>query len=161
MIRTVLNAVLVSALLQTTAFAGPAEDGYSVVEQWAADFNAGNVDHLLTLFAPDALAWGTTARTLAKTPEDLAAYFAGLRTSGRQVELGEHSVVATTDDVVVAAGQYRFHGGTAGQAENPARFLFVVTNVGGEWKITGFNSSSMPPAPAAAPAAPAPVAAPR
>jgi len=56
--KTILGAVLL-VLLSTTAFAGPKEEAFQVLEQWTKAFNASDVDAIVKLHASDALFLGT------------------------------------------------------------------------------------------------------
>ena len=49
-------------------------------------FNSRDPKRIVALYAPDAVFWGTTAKTIATTPESIWAYFkdAGQRPSTRR-----------------------------------------------------------------------------
>src|SRR5687768_11527033 len=89
----------------TLGSAGPEEDAYAVVDQWARTFNAADVDEIAGLYAPDATFWGTRMDTLATTPAAVRAYFAALPAE-RKVTLGDHAAVVLSADTVVDAGRY-------------------------------------------------------
>ena len=57
------------------ALAEPKEDAVAVFEEFLTALTAADADRVLSLFAPDALVWGTGMRDLATTPQAVRQYF--------------------------------------------------------------------------------------
>ena len=64
-----------SLFFAVPAFAGPGEDASAVVDQWSAMYSANNRDALVSLYAPDALLFGTTEKTPVRGSEGIRDYF--------------------------------------------------------------------------------------
>ena len=141
-------AIVILVLTVSLAFAGPAEDVSSVIDQWAKTFSANDADALVKLYAPDATLLGTVSPTLAEGTAAIRAYFARLPGSGSRVTIGERRVVVLTDSAVLATGFYEFTAMRSGQpVPMPARFTLVLTKRGSEWLIAHHHSSSTPKPP--------------
>jgi uncharacterized protein (TIGR02246 family) len=116
---------------------------------WASTFNTRDPKRIVALYAPDAVFWGTTAQTLARTPEDVWAYFkdAGQRPDTR-VRI-DSQVARAYGEIAIVSGAYTFFDLAGGAETNvrPARFTFVFRRVDGRWLIVDHHSSRVPPAP--------------
>jgi hypothetical protein len=145
---SLLAAGFVMLASATTATAGPKEDAYSTVERWASEFNAANVDKLVSLYTPDALFFGTTMQTLATTPEAVRKYFAGVAMIAPKVKLGDHSMMMISDTAVLDAGSYEFTREKDGQTMIvPARYSILLVKKGNDWGIAHHHSSARPAPP--------------
>lgn len=118
-----------------------------MVQRWAAAFDASDVDTIVSLYAPDALFFGTGSKALVTTPEGVRSYFeVGLnRDKPRKAELLEHSVQVVSPDVVVVTGKDRVSGtrdGAVYRAEG--RVSFVLQKRGDTWLIAHFHRSALP-----------------
>jgi uncharacterized protein (TIGR02246 family) len=133
-------------LAPLSVHAGPKEEAHAVVEQWAAVFNAGDVDKFTALYARDATVHGTVSANLASDAEALRAYFSASAAGKTQVKMGEWSAAELSPEAVVVAGFYEFSGKRRdGQPfELPARYTFVLVKRGGDWRIAHQHSSSRP-----------------
>jgi uncharacterized protein (TIGR02246 family) len=138
----VLLVVTVPASGQATA--PPASS--AALDAWVAAFNSRDPKRIVALYAPDAVFWGTTARTVAQTPDEIWAYFkdAGQRPQIRVRIESRH--VRELGDVAVMAGAYRFFDLEAGAERNvrPARYTFVFRRAGDTWQIVEHHSSRVP-----------------
>jgi uncharacterized protein (TIGR02246 family) len=115
-------------------------------QAWAEAFNSRQPSRITALYAEDAALWGTTSKTLAKSPAELAAYFQGVATAPKnRVELGEQHI-RRSGNFAINSGYYTFHNVSAdGKAFSvPARFTFVFRNDGGKWAIVDHHSSRIP-----------------
>src|SRR2546429_5320728 len=65
---------------------------------WVDAYNSRNPDGIASRYAPHAVFWGTTSKTIRPTPADIADYFkdAGKRPDAR-VTLGEQHVRVYSD----------------------------------------------------------------
>ena len=119
----------------------------AAVQAWAAAFNECSAEKAASLYAPEAVLWGTVSQELISTPEGIRQYFARACASATppQVALGEQ-VVRTQGDGAVSSGTYTFALSVQGQSRSvPARFSFAYRKAGGTWLIVSHHSSPMPP----------------
>jgi uncharacterized protein (TIGR02246 family) len=145
MMRWAASAVVVALLAGAPAAAQPVAETMAV-DAWVDAFNSRDPRRIVALYAPDAVLWGTTAKTLARTPEEIWAYFkdAGQRPNTR-VTVQQQSQTRV-GDVVVASGAYTFAevDGNTRTNVRPARFTFVVRRAGDTWQIVAHHSSRVP-----------------
>jgi hypothetical protein len=59
----------------SSALAGPKEDAFQVVDQWAKAFTAADVDTIVGLYAQDAVFMGTGTKEIVTQPEGVKKYF--------------------------------------------------------------------------------------
>jgi uncharacterized protein (TIGR02246 family) len=120
-------------------------EAYATLERWGQGFNAGDARAVAALYTPDAVIWGTLARTLTTTPPDIEAYFIEAARAGLKTTLGQHVSSRISDACVVVAGHYDFTRTTGGQvAVIPARYSFVLVRQDGQWMIAHHHSSILP-----------------
>lgn len=141
--------VLVFAFLALTVpsigKAGTKEDAYGAVEQWAAAFNASDVERIVASYTPDALLLGTVSPTLASSPDDLRKYFSPAAAAKAQVKIGEYSAIVISDSTVIFAGFYEFSRMQDGQpVVVPARFSLLAVKRDGKWMLAHHHSSVRP-----------------
>ena len=140
--------ILASMLALATALpchAGPREDAFGMVDEWAAAFNSGNVEKIVGLYSPDALVLGTVSPSLATTPEDLRKYFGASSAAKSQVKLGERAAAVLNNDATVMTGFYEFSRAVNGQqVVTPARFTFILVRRDEGWRIVHHHSSVRP-----------------
>jgi len=97
------------------------------------------------MYDPDAVLWGTTAKTFAPNPTAIAEYFkdVGKRPNAR-VAFGEQHI-RVYGDVAVNTGYYTFSDVREGKEVSvPARFTLVFRNRDGRWLIVDHHSSRVP-----------------
>jgi len=141
-------AVLTAPLAaQTEASAQPAPgQPAAALQAWVEAFNTRDPKRIVALYAPDAVFWGTTAKTIATTPESIWAYFkdAGQRPWTRVTIDAQHERVY--GDTAIVSGAYTFSDVRDGVATNmrPARFTFVFRRDGNGWLIVDHHSSRVP-----------------
>jgi uncharacterized protein (TIGR02246 family) len=136
-------------LLSGSALAGPNEDAYTTIEQWASALNAGDLDRILGTYRSDATLMGTSSPSLAKEPNDLRVYFGPALRARIQVKLGDSAATTISDSAVAWTGFYDFSGNRPdGQPfALSARYTFVVVKGDGNWKIAHHHSSLRPKPP--------------
>jgi uncharacterized protein (TIGR02246 family) len=130
---------------QTPASGQPQTVVTVAVNAWVAAFNSRDPKRIVALYAPDAVLWGTTAKTIATTPESIWAYFK---------DSGQRPTVVTINslherfygDIAIADGAYTFSDPRESITTNdrPARYTFVFRRVGGRWLIVDHHSSRVP-----------------
>jgi uncharacterized protein (TIGR02246 family) len=130
----------------STAFAGPKEDAYQVVEQFKKSFDASDVKGVVSVFAPDALFLGTVSPILATKTEQIEKYFQGLtQFTPRSVVIEDYSTMVLSDNAVLFAGLDTFSQTKEGNViKTPARFTMLVTKGDQGWRISHFHSSARP-----------------
>ena len=149
MIRRLTFALLACAwLVARPAAAQPAgpETVVAATTIWVEAFNTRDPKRIVALYAPDAAFWGTTAKTIATTPDAVWAYFkdAGQRPDTRVAIDEQHPRVYGT--IAINSGAYTFSDVKGGVATNlrKARFTFVFRRDGDRWVIVDHHSSRVP-----------------
>jgi uncharacterized protein (TIGR02246 family) len=146
-VRVSVGALVLMAALASPAMAGPEDEARQVVEQWAAAFNASDVDAIVALYAPDAMFLGTGSRTVVRKPEEIRQYFerALLTDRPRGAVLLSHSAMTLSDGAVVITGLDTTTAVRDGKTiSSPGRVTFVVAKRATAWKIVHFHRSSVP-----------------
>lgn len=128
------------------AAVAPASDPDDAAQTWAEAFNRRDLDSIVTLYAPDAVLWGTTSPILRDTPEKIRDYFSNMpQRPNVRVALGEHRL-RVLGDVAIDTGYYTFSNTDNGQkTSTAARFSFVFRRENGRWLIVDHHSSAAPP----------------
>lgn len=126
---------------------GPAQsqEVAAATAAWRIAYDSREPARIAAQYAPDAVFWGTTAKTVAATPAAVADYFkdAASRPNAR-VTFGEQHVRAY-GDVATNTGYYTFTDIREGKATSlPARFSLVFQRQGGKWLIVQHHSSRLP-----------------
>ncbi len=145
--RKLLIDVSLFASLCSSAIAGPKEEALQVVQNWTKAFTDSDVDGIVTLYAPDALFFGTGSKALVTKTEDIRKYFeaALLTNRPRGATVGDHSVAVLSDTVVVITGLDNVAGTKDGKIYSAiGRTTFVVAKRGAGWQIVHFHRSAMP-----------------
>jgi uncharacterized protein (TIGR02246 family) len=116
------------------------------LQSWVEAFNSRDPKRIVALYAPAAVFWGTTAKTIATTPESVWTYFkdAGQRPATRVTIDSSH--VRLFGDVAVISGAYTFADVKDGERSNirPARYSLVFQRLDGAWLIVDHHSSRVP-----------------
>ena len=125
----------------------------SAIQDWASAFNSCDAEKASTLYAPDAVLWGTVAPVIISTPAGIRQYFERVCSSNPKprVVLGEQ-LLRVYGETAVNSGSYTFTVFPAGQPlQFPARYSFTYRKKDGRWLIIDHHSSALP---AQAPARP-------
>jgi hypothetical protein len=112
---------------------------------WRAAYDSRDPARITAMYDPEAVLWGTTAKTVAPTPAAVVEYFkdAGKRPNAR-VTFGEQHI-RVYGDVGINTGYYTFSDTRDGQTVSvPARFTMVFRNRNGKWLIVDQHSSRVP-----------------
>ncbi|MEO8180375.1 MAG: SgcJ/EcaC family oxidoreductase [Deltaproteobacteria bacterium] len=146
-LRLGLACVLLLSACRSSGKASPADDAVQVVQRWATAFDESNVDTIVSLYAPDALFFGTGSKTLVSAPEQIRSYFQAAlqKDKPRGAKLLDHSVRVVSDDVVVVTGLDRVSGTKDGNVyQADGRVTFVLEKRGATWQIVHFHRSAVP-----------------
>jgi uncharacterized protein (TIGR02246 family) len=135
-----------AALSASVQAQSPSPSPSDALQAWVEAFNSRDPKRIVACYAPTAVFWGTTAKAIATTPEQVWAYFkdAGLRPATRVTIDSTHARVF--GDIAVVSGAYTFADVTAGERSNirPSRYSIVFQRVGNAWLIVDHHSSRVP-----------------
>jgi uncharacterized protein (TIGR02246 family) len=116
------------------------------LQAWVEAFNSRDAQRIVASYAPTAVFWGTTAKTIATTPAQVWDYFkdAGQRPATRVTIESSH--LRLFGDVAVVSGAYTFADVKGGDRTNvrPARYSIVLQRIDGAWLIVDHHSSRVP-----------------
>lgn len=147
-------AIVLSCLLTCApVFAGPKEDALAAYQQFFDFFTTDNHDQIVTLFAPDALFYGTRSTELATTPDEIRRYFIDALTGARgtvKASSFEQTARVLSDSVVAISGKWQSERTADGKmvTAGPSRVTAVMQKRGDRWLIVQFHNSPTPkPAP--------------
>jgi uncharacterized protein (TIGR02246 family) len=143
----VLSIAIVS--FATTASAGPKEDIASASTAWAAALAEDTPDKIMTLYANDAVLWGTLSPKLRADREGMLDYFVGgfKALPNRKVAFGDQ-FIRIYGDTGINSGYYTFSYVKDGETKQlPARYSFTYVKNGDKWLIVDHHSSAMPQPP--------------
>jgi conserved hypothetical protein len=144
MMKTLALALsILIATFATVAFAGPADEANTVIDQWSATYSANDRDALVGLYAPDAILLGTTSPVISEGTEGIRKYFQELPGSGRKNTIVERRTIVLSETSVVGTGFYNFARATENDIPRPSRFTMVVVKRDGRWMITHHHSSPL------------------
>lgn len=118
-----------------------------IPEQWAAAFNAGDVDRLVELYDPEAMKFPASSSTPIVGTKALRRYFGSHDWNGAHVELKDEIETRMTGErSAVVAGNHQFSlalGETITSLQ--VRYSFVLVRHIRTWRITHDHSSLLPP----------------
>jgi uncharacterized protein (TIGR02246 family) len=141
--RRILLAMTLTASV-SSAYAGPKEDAYQVVEKWGKAFTASDVDAIVRLYAPDALMIGTLGKVVL---EEIRKYFEiALNTNKpRSASLNGAEALVVDDSTVIISPLDTVTGVKDGQPViGLGRVTFVVAKRGSDWLIVHLHRSPLP-----------------
>lgn len=144
--RSAVVLLLVLLGIAGAVWAGPKEEVAAATAQWATLFVDDNPDRILTLYAPDAVLWGTLSPTVRQGPAALREYFvAAFKVlPGHRVSFGEQ-LIRVYGETAINTGCYTFSYVKDGETKTiPARYSFVYVKTDRGWLIVDHHSSAMP-----------------
>jgi len=112
---------------------------------WGEAYNSRDPARITALYDPEAVFWGTTAKTISPNPERVLEYFKNARNQpDARVTFGEQ-YVRVYGEIGISTGSYTFSNIRDGkEISNPARYTFVFRNRNGKWLIVDHHSSRVP-----------------
>jgi len=129
-----------------TALADAAEGAESVFQNFFTSFTNADPEGIVSLFAEDALFWGTGSTSLVQSIDGIRSYFSGLRnrTPGQSVaSAADISILPLNEAQAMVSGTWQVI--PKDQSEGTLlRVSAVVANRNGEWKIVQFHNSRIP-----------------
>ena len=131
------------------AQAGPKEEALAAYDSFFTTFTTGNQAQLASLFAPDALFYGTQSPEVVTTPEGVLTYFTRAL-SGTRGEVTarpfERTALQLSDSVVAISGKWQSERTLDGKmtTAGPSRVTAVLQKRGEKWLIVQFHNSPTP-----------------
>jgi ketosteroid isomerase-like protein len=153
MMRTVIKATALALTLGVGACGGPSEPAFGKADSdairkstadLAAGINGKNVDQILTLYADNSVFMPPNA-PLLRGREPLKSFYTDLVAKVTDIQL-ESAEIAGHGPIAYEAGSYTMNIGTS---RDRGKFLFVLRNLGGIWRMEYTSWSSDLPKPAA------------
>ena len=111
---------------------------------WVDAYNSRDPQRIVAYYAPDAVFWGTTSKTIRLNSAEYMDYFkdAAKRPDARVRVVDEHPRV--WGDVGANTGSYVFSDVRDGQrTERAARFTMIFERRGGKWVLVEHHSSEV------------------
>jgi uncharacterized protein (TIGR02246 family) len=104
---------------------------------------------ILTLYADDAVLWGTISSKRRDDPAAIRDYFVNAYKALPEltVTFEDPHIRVYGGDTAVNTGYYTFSYEKDGAQSLPARYSFTLVKRGGEWQIVDHHSSAMPQQP--------------
>lgn len=124
----------------------PTADAGALLASWITAFNTQDLDRICSLYAEDAVLWGTFSDRLIASPQEMRAYFerAFQPAMAASAALQDYRLQSLGDGHV-ASGAYLLQATLAGQRRSlPARFTIVLGRSGGGLQILTHHSSLTP-----------------
>jgi uncharacterized protein (TIGR02246 family) len=140
-------ALLTFLLTAPIVLAGPKEDVSAATARWATTLGEDNPDTILSLYATDAVLWGTLSPTVRSDRAALRDYFVRAfgALPGLKVTFGEQ-LIRVYGNTAVNTGYYTFSYVKDGEQKTlPARYSFTYVKADNTWLIVDHHSSAMPP----------------
>jgi hypothetical protein len=112
---------------------------------WANAYNSRDPARIAAQYAPNAVFWGTTAKTIANTPQAIAEYFKSAPQNPQaRVTFGPENI-HMWGDLATNSGYYTFNDVRDGKpVQVPARYTMVFRHDGVRWQIVEHHSSRIP-----------------
>jgi len=117
----------------------------AAAQSWGAAYDSRDPARIASLYAPDAILWGTTMKVIATTPGSVLDYFRGAPGRPNARVIFESHNVRGDDDFAVDSGAYTFVDVRDGVAvRHSARFTLVFRKRGDRWLLLHHHSSRLP-----------------
>jgi uncharacterized protein (TIGR02246 family) len=149
--RTMLASSVAVLLVATasTAWAGAKEEVTAAMNAWRDNLKvstAADTSKITSLYAKDAVLWGTISPTIRATPELIKDYFVNAYKKLPKLTVTfKDPHIRVFGDVALNSGYYTFNYEKEGKmVDLPARYTFAYAKRGGKWVIVDHHSSGMP-----------------
>ncbi len=142
MLRTLAAAWM---LFACHAFAADAveEQVAAATKEWIEAFNTRDAARISSLYAPDAVLWGTVSQTIRTSHGEILEYFVESCTKrpNLRMSLGEYHV-QTYGEIATNSGYYTSRNPVDGkEVVIPMRFTFTYRREADRWVIVNHHSS--------------------
>jgi uncharacterized protein (TIGR02246 family) len=149
--RTMLGTSLAVLLIATAsaAFAGGMEEVTAAMNAWRDNLKASSAtdtSKITSLYAKDAVLWGTISPTIRATPALINDYFVNAyKKLPKLTVVFKDPHIRVFGDVALNSGYYTFNYEKEGKmVDLPARYSFAYVKRDGKWQIVDHHSSGMP-----------------
>ena len=129
------------------------DDVAAAMDTWGEYLAKGTSEEpgeILTLYADDAVLWGTISTTRRDDPAAIRDYFVNAYKALPEltVEFEDPNIRVYGGDTAVNTGYYTFSYEKDGATKSlPARYSFTLVKRDGDWQIVDHHSSAMPQPP--------------
>ncbi|PZW45246.1 SgcJ/EcaC family oxidoreductase [Pseudomonas sp. URMO17WK12:I2] len=115
-------------------------------DQWNQALQSGDVAKVVSLYSADAVLQPTVSNRVRASSAEIRDYFEHFLALKPVGEINYREIRRLGPTTALDSGVYTFHlTNAAGEkSEVQARYTFVYTLVGGQWKILNHHSSAMP-----------------
>ena len=117
----------------------------NLLKKWETCLNNGDLEGIVSLYADNAVLWGTFSDIIRDNPELIREYFEALfLRDNLKVEFGD-SNLRSFGEAAIYSGEYEFTYNDGGEVKSPARFSFVFyKDKDRQYKIIDHHSSLVP-----------------
>ena len=117
-----------------------------LTEEWAFALGDSYPSRILSLYADEAILWGTFSTKCLHSFVDISSYFNNIFLLAKhEVVFNDDKVITLHDGVIVSAGTYVFSLERANKiVKTLARYSFTHVKCGNCWKILSHHSSILP-----------------
>ena len=142
-------SLLLALIFPALSCAAAIDDAQAAYARFFTTFTTDNHEQLASLFAPDALFYGTGSTDVVTTHEGVVTYFRGALSGTRgetQARPLEHKALSLSDSVVVISGKWQSERTLDGKmtTAGPSRVTAVMQKRGDQWFIVQFHNSPSP-----------------
>ena len=130
----------------SSALVEPKTEVAAAASAWGQTIGGGDPEKVLTLYADDAVLWGTLSPTVRSNRAALQDYFVNAFKvlPNLKVSFGDQ-LIRVYGNAAINTGYYTFSYGEAKSL--PARYSFTYVKNGERWLIVDHHSSAMPSTP--------------
>ena len=145
-------ATLLACGVALPVWADDRDDVAAAMNMWGDYLAKGTTEEpgeILTLYAEDAVLWGTISTTRRDDPAAIRDYFVNAYKALPNLTVSfEAPYIRVYGDTAVNTGYYTFSYDKDGAAQSlPARYSFTLVKRDGDWQIVDHHSSAMPQPP--------------
>lgn len=151
-LKTMAVGASLAVLILTTAsiaIAGDKEDVMAAMNAWRDNLKvstAADPSKVVSLYAKDAVLWGTISPTIRATPALINDYFVNALTKlPKLTVVFKDPHIRVFGNVALNSGDYTFNYEKEGKmVDLPARYSFALAKRDGKWLIVDHHSSGLP-----------------
>ena len=145
-------ATLLACGVALPVWADDRDDVAAAMDMWGDYLAKGATEEpgeILTLYAEDAVLWGTISTTRRDDPAAIRDYFVNAYKALPNLTVTfEDPHIRVYGDTAVNSGYYTFSYDKDGATQTlPARYSFTLVKRDGDWQIVDHHSSAMPQPP--------------
>lgn len=123
------------------------EAARDLLEKWIHAINTYDLEAVMSLYAPDALFFGTSSQSLLTKSDDIKKYFAQAFVNFRPLtaSIGDYAVTQITNSTLAISGLDHWSITQSGKTVAvDGRLTLVIKKEATLWKIVNFHRSAMP-----------------